>query len=122
MVVRGWTVAAHVSSGSYTGETSPAWLQGVLEDGAAWLDVSAVLDEKGVVNMVVVNISDSEDLETTLAGVSGKVEVHTVTGPDVDAANVEGQGEVGVTESEWDGGGSFVFARHSMTLLRWKAA
>lgn len=121
--MRGWTVAAHVGCGSYGGETEPAWLQGVLEDGAPWLDVSAVVDDGGFVNVVVVNIHDAQDFETTLKGVSGKVEVHTVNGPDVNAANVAGkQDEVGVKQSEWNGEGTFVFAKHSMTLLRWHAA
>lgn len=124
--MRGWTVAAHVSCGSYTGETVPAWLQGVLEDGAAWLDVSAVVDDKGFVNVAVVNISDKQDFETTLRGlVSGRVvEVHSVNGPDVSSSNVAGKEEVGVKTSEWssDGKDSFVFPKHSLTLLRWKAA
>lgn len=124
--MRGWTVAAHVSGGSYGGETAPEWLQGVLEDGAPWLDVSAVVDEKGWVNVAVVNISDEKDFETTVKGVGapgkGKVEVHTVSGADVNAVNVPGKEEaVGVKGTHWDGEGGFVFPRHSMTLLRWKA-
>lgn len=119
--MRGWTVAAHVRSGSYTGETTPAWLQGVLEDGAPWLDVSAVLDDTGFVNVAVVNISDTQDFETLLKGVSGKVEVHSVSGPDVKAVNVEGKEEVGVKVSEWDSEGAFVFPKHSLTLLRWQS-
>lgn len=119
--MRGWTVAAHVAAGSYGGETVPGWLQGVLEDGAPWLDVSAVVDEKGWVNVVVVNINDEKDFETTVRGVSGKVEVHTVTGKDVDAVNVAGKEEVGVKQTEWDSEGEFLFPKHSMTLLRWKA-
>lgn len=120
--MRGWTVAAHVRGGSYTGETTPAWLQGVLEGGAPWLDVSAVVDEEGIVNVVVVNISDRQDFETTLKGVAGKVEVHSVGGSDVNAVNVAGKEEVSVKKSEWDGKGPFVFPKHSMTLLRWKSA
>lgn len=122
--MRGWTVAAHVSCGSYTGETNPAWLQGVLEDGAPWLDVSAVVDDKGFVNVAVVNISDKHDFETTLKGVTGQVEVHSVNGPDVNSVNVAGKEEVTVKTSKWSSGdeSAFVFPKHSMTLLRWKAA
>lgn len=128
--MRGWTVAAHVGCGSYAGETTPGWLQGVLEDGAPWLDVSAVVDEAGFVNVAVVNISDKKDLATTVKGASGKVEVYSVSGPGVGAVNVAGKEEVGVTKSEWDssssasegGGASFVFPKHSLTLLRWKTA
>lgn len=122
--MRGWTVAAHVSCGSYTGETVPAWLQGVLEDGAPWLDVSAVVDEKGFANVAVVNISDKQDFKTTLKGVSGRVEVHSVNGLDVNSVNVAGKEEVCVKTSEWnsESEGGFVFPKHSLTLLRWQAA
>ncbi|KAH8778760.1 glycoside hydrolase superfamily [Diaporthe sp. PMI_573] len=120
--MRGWTVAAHVKCGSYKGETTPAWLQGVLEDGAPWLDVSAVVDEKGYVNVVAVNINDKQDFETTLKGVSGKVEVHSVNGADPSVVNVAGKDEVVVKQTEWDGKGGFVFPKHSITLLRWKSA
>lgn len=120
--MRGWTVAAHVTCGSYTGETAPTWLQGVLEDGAPWLDVSAVLDESEFVNVAVVNISAEKDFETTVKGVSDKVEVHSVTGSGVEAVNVAGKEEVDVKQTEWDGKGAFVFPKHSMTLLRWKYA
>ncbi|KAJ4424509.1 hypothetical protein N0V82_000833 [Gnomoniopsis sp. IMI 355080] len=122
--MRGWTVAAHVSCGSYTGETTPAWLQGVLEDGAPWLDVSAVVDEEGFVNVAVVNISDKQDFETTLKGVSGKVEVHSVNGQNVNSVNIAEKQEVGVKTSEWNSEDNsvFVFPKHSMTLLRWRAA
>lgn len=119
--MRGWTVAAHVSCGAYSGPTTPEWLQGVLEDGAPWLDVSAVVDDKGFANVVVVNISDKEDFETTLKGVSGEAEVFVVNGSNVQAVNMAGKEEVGIKKTQWNGQGSFVFAKHSMTLLRWKA-
>lgn len=120
--MRGWTVAAHVSCGSYTGETVPVWLQGVLEHGAPWLDVSAVVDDKGFANVAVVNISDKSDFETAVKGVTGPVEVHSVGGTDVNAVNSADKEEVGVKRSEWNGEGSFLFPKHSLTLLRWKAA
>lgn len=120
--MRGWTVAAHVSCGSYEGATSPAWLQGVLDQGAPWLDVSAVVDEQGMANMAVVNISAEHDFETRLAGVTGPVDVHTVSGPDPQARNTADKAAVGVHQSLWDGKGSFVFGKHTLTLLRWKAA
>ena len=37
--MRGWTVGVHVRAGAYDGVTNPGWLQGVLEQGASWLDV-----------------------------------------------------------------------------------
>ncbi|KAE9375554.1 glycoside hydrolase family 51 protein [Stipitochalara longipes BDJ] len=115
----GWTVGVHVSAGAYDGVTEPAWLQGVLEQGASWLDVSASVNEEGVVSLVVVNISEALDFEVELGGVGQDVEIHTVTGKDVKAVNVEGKEEVAVTESKWDGQGKYKFAKHSMTLLRW---
>ena len=45
-----------------------------------------------------------------------KVQVFEVNGPSVKAV----EGEVGVTEREWVKGGLFEFAKHSVTLLRWK--
>ncbi|PSR90547.1 Arabinosidase C [Coniella lustricola] len=121
--MRGWTVAAHVSCSAYEGPTTPAWLQGVLDGGAPWLDVSAVVDEEGFLNVVVVNISDEHDFETRLVGVVGPIGVHTVSGSGPQARNTADDMEaVGVRESSWDGEGSFVFGKHSLTLLRWKAA
>jgi alpha-L-arabinofuranosidase len=120
--VRGWTVGAHVRAGAYSGETHPAWLQGTLEDGAPWLDVSACVDEQGYVALAVVNISDTEDFEVEVRGVDGEdVFVYTVTAPQVSATNTEGKEEVGIAESAWDGKGTFTFPKHSFTLLRWKS-
>jgi len=109
----------HVSSGAYDGVTNPAWLQGVLEQGASWLDVSASVNEDGVLSLVVVNINEIKDHEVDLKGVGKEVEVYTVTGPDVKAVNAEGKEQVGVKESKWDGQGKFKFPKHSMTMLRW---
>lgn len=122
--MRGWTLGVHVRSGSYTGTTKPEWLQGTLEDGAPWLDVSASVNAEGVVSLVAVNIGDT-DLETLVKGVGSAtdVEVYRVTGPSVQAANTEGKEEVAVQEERWNAGaskGRFVFAKSSMTMLRWK--
>lgn len=118
--MRGWTVGVHVKAGAYDGVTEPAWIQGVLEQGASWLDVSASVNEDGVVSLVVVNINETTDFEVELTGVGKEVEVHTVTGKDAKAVNVEGKEEVGVKESKWDGQGKYNFDKHSMTLLRWE--
>ena len=117
--MRGWTIGVHVSSSAYDGETKPAWLQGVLEQGASWLDASASVDADGVVSLVVVNISEAEDYEVDLSGVGKEVTVYKVTGPNVKAVNVEGKEEVAIQESKWDGHGKFKFSRHSMSMLRW---
>lgn len=124
--MRGWTVGTHVRSGAYEGETQPGWLRGTLENGAAWLDVSAAVDEAGTVSLVVVNVNDQRDYEVDVLGVGKKeagsvVEVYTVTGPDVKCVNAVGkEPTVGVQETTWDGEGKFRFLKHSMTMLRWK--
>lgn len=118
--MRGWTVHAHVRGGAYTGETEPAWLKGI--DEVSKLDVSATVNE-GWVSVVVVNIDEKEGVEVDmkLGGViEGEIEVHTVTGDNVNVVNTEA-GEVGITESKWDGKGKYTFGKHSMTMLRWKS-
>lgn len=117
--MRGWTVGAHVSCGTYEGETSPKWLRGAME--TPWLDVSACLGDDGFANLAVVNIRESRDFETRVEGPRGEVSVYTVTGDGVAATNMKGSEEVHVQESTWDGTGMYVFPKHSLTLLRWKA-
>lgn len=46
---------------SVYGATEPGWLQGVLEQGASMIDVSASVDEEGGLSLVVVSISAAED-------------------------------------------------------------
>lgn len=117
--MRGWTLGVHVRSGSYTGPTTPDWLQGTLEEGAPLLDVSASVNEEGVISLVVVNIHESQDFETKVT-VTGDVEVYRVTGPSIQSANTAEKQEVTLKEEKWDGQGKFVFLRASMTMLRWK--
>lgn len=117
--MRGWTVGVHVNAGAYEGVTEPKWLQGVLENGASWLDVSACVNEDGWMSVVVVNVSETEEFETEVTGMKGSVDVFTVTGADVSVVNTGGKDEVGVEESQWDGDGKFKFGQHSMTMLRW---
>jgi alpha-N-arabinofuranosidase len=117
--MRGWTVGVHVRSGAYDGVTQPAWLQGVLEQGASWLDVSASVNEQGVLSMVVVNIHETCDFEVELKGVGKDVSVFTITGDNVKATNTAEKEGVVVKESKWDGQGKFTFAKHSLSMLRW---
>lgn len=117
--MRGWTVGAHVSCGVYEGETAPKWLRGCVV--TPWLDVSATIGEDGFANLAVVNVNDERGFETVVEGVSGEVEVFTVTGEGVGATNMRGSEEVAVTESKWNGKGKYVFPKHSLTLMRWKA-
>ncbi|KAJ5660050.1 alpha-L-arabinofuranosidase C [Penicillium longicatenatum] len=117
--MRGWTVAAHVSCGTYEGETAPKWLRGTVD--TPWLDVSASLGEDGYANLAVVNIHEEKGFETVVEGVVGTAQVFTVTGGDVMATNMKETEEVRVEESVWNGEGKYVFPKHSLTLLRWKA-
>lgn len=117
--MRGWTVGAHVACGVYDGETSPQWVRGVKD--MPWLDVSATLGEDGYANAAVVNIHEDRDIESKIEGVAGETAVFTVTAGDVMATNMKGKQEVGITESDWDGKGTYVFPKHSLTLLRWRS-
>lgn len=119
--MRGWTVSAHVSVSAYEGETQPRWVRGVKE--TPWLDVSATVGEDGYVNVAVVNIHEEKGIQAKLEGPKGDVAVFTVTGESTAATNMKGKEEVGLVEGTWRAGGqeSYVFPKHSFTLLRWKA-
>jgi alpha-N-arabinofuranosidase len=110
----------NLRSGEYLGDTHPAWIRGSIE--TPWLDVSATLDDEGVVNLAVVNIHETRDFETEITGIGSPkaVEVHTVSGSGVEVTNTDEKQEVGIQESSWDGQGNMTFPRHSLTLLRWK--
>jgi alpha-L-arabinofuranosidase len=118
--MRGWTLGVHVRAGAYDGATQPSWLQGVLAQGASWLDVSASVNEDGVISLVVVNINETQDYEVDLVGTGKEVAVYMVSGPTIKSVNAAGSEEVGVKETTWDGQGKYKFSRHSMTLLRWQ--
>jgi alpha-N-arabinofuranosidase len=118
--MRGWTVGVHVSGSAYDGVTAPVWLQGFLEQGASWLDVSASVNAEGVLSLAVVNVSETKDFETDLVGVGKDVDAYTVTGDNVKVTNVNGKEEVGIKESKWDGEGKYNFSKHSITMLRWQ--
>lgn len=117
--MRGWTVAAHVACGTYDGETAPQWVRSAKV--IPWLDVSATIGEDGFANVAVVNIHESMDFESMIEGLVGAAAVFTVTAADVMATNMKGTEEVRVQESTWDGKGTYVFPKHSLTLMRWKA-
>jgi alpha-N-arabinofuranosidase len=117
--MRGWTISAHISVSAYEGETHPKWVRGVKD--TPWLDVSATLGEDGYVNVVVINIHEEKGIEAKLDGPSGEVTVFTVTGDNPAVTNMKGKEEVGLVETKWDAQGPYVFPKHSLTLLRWKA-
>jgi alpha-N-arabinofuranosidase len=119
--MRGWTVAVNVRCAEYEGETAPSWIRGTIE--TPWLDVSASINEEGIVSMAVVNVHDSRSFSTKLEGVSSdSVTVYTVTGENPKVTNTNGnEEEVIIKESSWNGKGEFTFPKHSVTMLRWKA-
>ncbi len=125
--MRGWAVAAHVRCPAYDGPTHPPWLQGALAPagGAPWLDASASLADDGVASLAVVNIHETDDFRVDLRGVApvggGHVTVYAVSGERLDDVNTEGSEKVRLSETKWEGGGSFTFPKHSFTMLRWKA-
>lgn len=118
--MRGTAIATHVRCGSYKGATNPAWLQGVLEDGAPFLDVSATLGDDGFVTLAVVNISDTQEFTTEMKGVGLEVKVFTVTGANIEATNMKGEQMVGIEESDLKVTDKVTFPKASVTMLRWK--
>ncbi|CRK49120.1 hypothetical protein BN1723_016999, partial [Verticillium longisporum] len=105
--MRGQTIGVNVQCGEYEGQTKPEWIRGTIE--TPWLDVSASINDEGIVSLVVVNIHETKSFATKLEGVSGKVDVFTVAGPSIDAVNTEEKEEVGIAESSWDGQGLYEF-------------
>lgn len=117
--MRGTSLAVSVRAGEYTGETQPAWLRAAVD--TPWLDVSASIKD-GWVTLAVVNIHPDKDMETDLKGIGGGAKnVFVVDGSELSVVNTEGKQEVSIAETEWTGEGSFVFKKHSLTMLRWKA-
>ncbi|KAF2014239.1 glycoside hydrolase family 51 protein [Aaosphaeria arxii CBS 175.79] len=119
--MRGWTIPVNVRAEEYEGRTNPEWIRGTIE--TPFLDVSAAIDEKGeVVTLAVVNVHEEKSYDVKLDGIpSGKqVDVYTVGGDHVQAGNMGGKEEVKIVESKWDAKDSYVFPKHSLTLLRWR--
>ncbi|KAJ5937540.1 hypothetical protein N7454_003882 [Penicillium verhagenii] len=118
--MRGQTLAVHVRSPTYKGRTAPEWLASTTDIPV--LDVSAALSDDDYINLAVVNISDSESLDTSLPFIESEVQVFRVGGEanDVRDVNTWGSEKVRINESTWDGKGRFRFQKLSFTLLRWK--
>jgi alpha-N-arabinofuranosidase len=118
--MRGHTVAVNVSCAEYEGQTHPPWIRGTIE--TPWLDVSAAISECGWVSLAVVNIHDKEDINVQLQGISSSdVEVYLILGRNPSVVNTDSRQEVSILESKWNGKDRFLFHKHSLTLLRWKA-
>ena len=117
--MRGHAVAVNLCCSDYDGPTEPAWIRGTLD--TPWLDVSAAASDDGFLNLAVVNVNDQKDFEADLEGVdSTEVQIYTVTGSGPTVTNMEGEQNVSVRESIWNGTGRFKFPKHSFTMLRWK--
>lgn len=118
--MRGHTVAVSVRSPEYEGPTKPEWIRGTIE--TPFLDCSACISEDGWVSLAVVNVNEERGYEVDIQGVvEGDVEVYSVSGKSVDAVNTEEAENVGIQEHRGTCEGSFVFKKHSLTMLRWKA-
>lgn len=118
--MRGDTVALNVRSPEYTGRTNPEWIRGTIE--TPFLDCSATIDNCGWVTLAVVNVSEECEYSVELSGLSdGEVEIFTVEGSNVNAVNTETEQVVKVEESKWNREDRFLFRKHSLTMLRWKA-
>lgn len=118
--VQGSLVAFDVKCGTYEGSTTPAWLKATGKR-LCLLDVSASIDDDGVVSLCVVNIHEKNDIHTTINGIAPgtEVTVFTITGQDVSVTNMDGEEKVGVQETTWVADGAYTFSRHSFTMLRW---
>ncbi|KAI0174406.1 glycoside hydrolase superfamily [Pestalotiopsis sp. NC0098] len=122
--MHGRAVAVHVRAGVYKGETNPKWIQSTVD--VPKLDVSAALDGEWL-NVAVVNVDEEHSFETELAGVapaSGDIQVFKVGGEKASLKDVnkEGRETIAIEESTVSGKDvkTFVFEKHSFTLLRWK--
>lgn len=65
------------------------------------------------------------EIETRSSSSESGVQVFTVTGPNITSNNMDGKEEVSIVESTWDrrkSGGTFTFAKHSVSMLRWKSS
>lgn len=113
--------------GQYIGSTKPGWLKDVKGARRGYLDVSACIDDtkdgEPWCCIAVANLNAEEDLATNLVGGLDSVkdaEVYAVNGDRPDVTNMDGEEKVKIVESTWRSGESFVFKRHSFTLLRWR--
>lgn len=119
--MRGSTLSVHLQSGEYEGPTKPEWIRGKME--TPWLDVSAAINDDGMISLVVVNIHETRSFSTRVDGLpaGSQVDVYTVSGPSVWSVNTAEKSEVIVKESRWEANGPYEFPKASMTMLRWKS-
>jgi len=82
-----------------------------------------VLGEDDTVSLMVVNISETQDIRAAVRGIKAPASGFLVTGADLKAANVEGEDGVVMKEIRWEGGESegddeVLFPKHSIMMLR----
>ena len=122
--MHGKSVAVHVRTGTYEGETFPDWVRSTCK--IPKLDVSAALSNDGWMNVAVVNTDEDRSFTADFDGLTLKegqeVEIYTVGGTEFSGrdVNAEGAEKIGIKESRWDGKSKeYTFERLSFTLLRW---
>jgi alpha-L-arabinofuranosidase len=117
--MRGEVLAVHVRCGEYHGPTQPKWIRGTIE--TPWLDVSASINEDGMMCLAVVNVHETDSITARIEGIKDGIEVetYTVTGTNVDVVNTDGKQEVSVKRGDVSWDGDFDFRPHSLTVLRW---
>jgi alpha-L-arabinofuranosidase len=121
--MRGTSVAVHVRSGVYRGETYPEWVASTCV--VPKLDVSASV-ENGWINVAVVNVDEDKHLEAEFPSVKSGTEVfvYKVGGEGCQLTDTNWGVDmemISIQESKVNGiDGKFVFEKHSFTLLRWK--
>lgn len=96
------------------------WIRGKIE--MFWFDVSVVINDDGVVFLVVVNIYDIKSFNMKLEGIFEGVfvDVYIVIGDRLDCMNIVEKIEVGVKESKWEVSGMYDFFKVLMIMFRWK--
>jgi alpha-N-arabinofuranosidase len=118
--MRGDALAVHVRCGEYQGPTQPKWIRGTIE--TPWLDVSASINDDGMMSLAVVNVHETDSITAKIEGIKVGIEVetHTVTGENVQVVNSDGKQEVSVKREDLSSDGDFIFPPHSLTVLRWR--
>jgi len=106
--MRGRTLGVHVKSGTYDVRTNPVFIESTM-------DVSAAVNN-GYVNLAVVILNAEKAFETELKGVLAgqNVEVHLITGENLNDVNTADKTTVEIKESK------YTFPKHSFNLLRWE--
>lgn len=120
--MKGQLIAVQLACDEYDGQTKFAFTR--VTKKTPYLDVSATFDEEeGVVNLCVVNMHKEKDYDVAVGGIGKEVDVYEVNGEGLDVTNMGGEEKVGIQERKGVEvkEGRWVFKKHGLTLLRWKA-